>query len=89
MLETNGWLVVKPLGDGRYAAIAPMAFTYAIIVGKVGDEVGYDDRWCYKDAATAIVELHAWNGVGEPEGWHRHPRSGRRKDAEGNEYVRP
>lgn len=25
----------------------------------------------------------------EPQGWHRHPVSGRRRDAEGNEYVSP
>jgi len=54
----------------------------------MGNEMGYEDRWCYhtKEAATAAFE--AWNGEGEPDGWHRHPGTGRRRNPEtGEEWV--
>jgi hypothetical protein len=52
---------------------------------------GYDDCWDYPDAVAALAAMHAWDGQGEPEGWHRHPTSGRRRP-EGDparEYVLP
>ncbi len=69
---------VKILPDGRYAGIYSFMFTDAIIVGKL-DVLGYyDDRWCYeKGAANHFLEV--WGGVGEPNGWHRHPDTGRRR----------
>lgn len=85
LVKECGYRDVRPLGDGRYAAISPLMFTHAIIVGRIGD-LGYDDRWCYHDHASALAALDAWNGVGEPEGWHRHPASGRRRNGE-EEYV--
>lgn len=79
-LKEQGYLHVQPIVGGRYAAIQPMIFTHAIIVGQMGDETGYDDRWCYHTLKAAEVALDAWNGIGEPEGWHRHPATGRRRE---------
>jgi len=36
------------------------------------------------DAQRALA---GWDGTGEPSGWHRHPSSGRRRNAAGEEYV--
>lgn len=69
-------------GDGRYAAIYPLMFTHAIIVGKVGDRTGYDDRWCYEQDGSALAALVRWHldrFEGEPDGWHRNPKTGRRR----------
>lgn len=79
LMHENGYHNPKPLGDGRYAAIVPMQFTHAIVVGQMGDKISYDDRWCYGGQDAARKALDAWDGTGEPQGWHRHPRSGRRR----------
>lgn len=70
---------VKIFGDGRYAAVYPFLYTDAIIVGKIDDEVQYEDRWCYEKGGAASAALNDWDGTGEPAGWHRHPNSGRRR----------
>jgi hypothetical protein len=87
--KENGYTAVRLLSDGRWAALTKMTFTTAIIVGKVSDRWGYDDRWCYHDPVVALAALNAWDGTGEPLGWHRHPRSGRRVTEEGEEYFAP
>lgn len=86
-----GYLNPRPLPGGRYVAVMPLMVTHAIIVGRIGDDLSYEDRWCYHTKAAAIAAMDAWDGVGEPSGWHRHPVTGRRRDA-GNpatEYVAP
>lgn len=88
LVRECGYRDVRSLGNGRFAAISPLMFTHAIIVGKIGDRYAYDDRWCYHDHASALAALNAWDGTGEPEGWHRHPASGRRRNG-GEEYLEP
>lgn len=85
LIDACGYRDPRPLGDGRYACIAPMAFTHAILVGRIGDMAGYGDRWCYRDYSAARCALDAWDGRGEPVGWHRHPDSGRRVSVSGEE----
>lgn len=77
----------KAFEDGRYAAIYPLIYTYAIIEGRIGDKGGYDDRWCYTTREAAMKAYNEWNGVGEPSGWIRNPRTGRRRDETGKEWV--
>jgi hypothetical protein len=75
-----GYTSVKLIDNGvHYAAVAQFAYTAAIIVGEVGDETGYSDRWCYHTVGVATVFINLWDGEGEPIGWHRHPKSGRRR----------
>lgn len=78
---------VRLLPDGRWSGVSPLMFTAAIIVGKVGNFIGFDDRWCYKDIPSAKDALDAWDGVGEPKGCHRHPATGRRVASDGTEEV--
>lgn len=91
-LQGNGYEEPKPLKDkpGRWAALQQFMFTWAIIEGQFGDYHGYEDRWCYSTREKAKAAFEAWNGIGEPTGWHRHPDSGRRVNLEtGEEYVEP
>jgi hypothetical protein len=37
-----------------------------------------DEVWCYSNFSRAYLALQAWDGTGEPQGWHRHLPSGRR-----------
>jgi hypothetical protein len=60
-------------------------FTQAIITDI--DAWGYNDRWCYHSHLAAAQALEGWDGDGEPEGWHRHPKTGRRRDEDGNEWI--
>lgn len=65
-------------------------FTWALSIGQIGDKVTILDTWCYPDHAAALAALERWDphAGGEPEGWHRHPRSGRRRTA-ARDYVEP
>jgi len=85
-LKEQGYTDIRMLDIKRYAAIFRFAFTHAIIVGQIGDQCGYEDRWCYSTYDQAKAALDAWNGYGEPDGWHRHPISGRRRN-NGDEYI--
>lgn len=78
---------IRTLGDGTYTdiqikgdagicLIQRLAFTYAIRSDV--DLWGIGNRWCYKGYAKAKAAFDAWDGTGEPLGWHRHPDTGRR-----------
>lgn len=45
----------------------------------IGDYAGYADRWCYPTREAVFKALAAWDAGkgGEPEGWHKHPDTGR------------
>ena len=75
----NGYSFPKPIPNGRVAALMQFVYTCAIVTVKIGDKTGYDDRWCYHDRQAAHRALEAWDGTGEPQGWHRHPSTGRRR----------
>jgi hypothetical protein len=78
---------VKFFPDGEVAWLARFIFTSAILYGL--EPFGHRDRWCYETMADARRALDEWNGQGEPEGWHRHPATGRRyyKDSSGNRVL--
>lgn len=86
--ESNQWR--RRLRDGRIIDVSRMLFTWRISVGD-SDCVYYEDVWCYETSERAFDAAAAWDGEGEPAGWHRHPPTGRRRpggDAE-KEYVSP
>jgi hypothetical protein len=79
--EANGYTDYVELANGRDACIAKLIFTWALLADI--DRSGYGDRWCYESYEEALVALAAWEhrgGEGEPNGWHRHPDTGRRRE---------
>lgn len=84
-LHENGLRDLRRLNGNRWAGTLRFMFTHAIIVGRIGNTTGHDDRWCYSLMVDARAALAAWDGEGEPEGWHRHPGSGRRRSVTGDE----
>lgn len=82
--QKNGYLYLKLFEDGTEAVVAPLFSTAAIL--HVLNDWGYENRWCYKTVQAAKDALDAWDGTGEPEGWHRHPTTGRRRE-DGKEYI--
>lgn len=77
---------LKVFDDGRIIGIMPLLFTHAIVSDL--DMYGYADRWCYHSYTDAKKALDAWDGTGEPAGWHRHPDTGRRVNEDGTIEVR-
>jgi hypothetical protein len=82
-----GYLDLRPIDNAQWVGIVPLMYTHAIIIGRLGDMTGYENRWCYESYDNAKAALDAWDGRGEPQGWHRHPISGRRRSKDGLEYV--
>ena len=76
--SAGGFCRLLPTGD--YVAVIPFLFTYGVVTGPPEHWYSYADRWCYHRLAVAVAAATAWDGTGEPEGWHRHPRTGRRRE---------
>src|SRR5258705_12348211 len=76
--KDNGYLFYTRFANGRDACIAKFMFTFAILSDLT--EYGHGDRWCYESVWDAMEALAAWDGEGEPQGWHRHPDTGRRRE---------
>lgn len=90
--ESLGYLDAKVSDDGKQViAILRLIHTTAVVT--ITGEFGYEDRWCFYNYFGALRALTKWDGREgtEPEGWHRHPRSGRRRPGgnEALEYVNP
>lgn len=75
----------KVLGEHGVVGLHPLLFTCAILSELT--PWGYGDRWCYHTYEAAKAAYDAWDGTGEPTGWHRHPKSGRRFDENGKMEV--
>lgn len=77
-MQAQGYAAIRQIGAGHWIALHRYAFTVAIVKGRMFDRDELSDRWCYSEAATAVAAYVKWDGVtGEPEGWIKHPASGR------------
>jgi hypothetical protein len=66
------------LPDGRIAALMEInSGRWAIVAGI--HPYGHRDAWYYTSRATARAALEKWDGTADPQGWFRHPQSGRRR----------
>ena len=84
-LVAMGYTDITILPNGEFACIFKFAYTYAILFAMTA--WGYEQRWCYHSYESARQALTAWNGEGDPEGWHRHMPSGRRRNDTGAEWI--
>lgn len=75
----------KLLGECGVVGLQKFMFTWAILAEVT--PFGYGDRWCYPSYDAAKAAYDAWDGHGEPAGWHRHPASGRRVNEDGSTEV--
>lgn len=77
---------MRLLPDGRIIGVLRLLFHWTMHVDI--DYVGYNDRYCFLTYSLAKQAFLDWNGQGDPEGWHRHPTTGRRVNPETGEiYV--
>ncbi len=68
------------LDEHNYLYVARMTFGKGRLYRVYDEEI--EDQWCYETYAGAIAALTVWNPSDEspePEGWMRHPTSGRRR----------
>lgn len=72
---------LRVLPDGRAVWIQRKMFTHAITTGRADNVMSIDTHWCYETKAQALEALERWEPMAqkEPEGWFRHPESGRRR----------
>ena len=78
----QGFFILRTQGK-HYIGVMPLLFTGALIIGSTDNRRTYLDRWCYHSVEEAIAAGDAWSGdwpKTEPEGWHRHPATGRRRE---------
>lgn len=83
--KTYGATAYRELGDGRALWVYRMNYTYKLVIGHIGSPA-FDNSWCYKDLTTCLMNYVAWNPLeqAEPEGWVRHPHTGRRRFPDGD-----
>lgn len=79
----------KDFGEGVYGAVKSLLFHYTLIVGWIGEKDSYFDQFCYAKCSEALKGLREWDGRGDPRGWHRNPKTGRRRPGgdEAQEYL--
>ncbi|AXQ69838.1 hypothetical protein HOU03_gp430 [Caulobacter phage CcrSC] len=96
-LHDNGYVEFVDMGNGMWAGIKRLMFHWTMHTGEIDNEWSYVDRWCYQTRELASAALRAWAADGfdgEPQGWHKHPKTGRTREGgdpakETNEYAPP
>ena len=81
----RSYTYLRVLDDGRLCGIHRLVYHWTMHVAI--DETGYEDRYCYDTEQNATNALINWDGTNDPVGWHRHPKSGRRRNKAGEEWV--
>lgn len=86
----SGFLHTRDMGD-EWGIVGIMPFIYTVAIVAEIHEYGYVHRWCYHSYEAAQEAYNNWNGEGEPEGWHRHTPSCRRRENgdKTKEYITP
>ena len=78
--DGGGCVEIKTISGGDiWIGYSRLIFHWTLKTGIVGDYFGYEDRWCYETEDGVRNAFHAWDGTGEPTGWRRHPKTGRRR----------
>lgn len=79
---------IRALPDGRLIGTLQLLFHWTLHVDI--DWFGYADRYCFQSYDLVRAAFDGWDGTGDPVGWHRHPKSGRRRDlGTGREWISP
>jgi hypothetical protein len=75
-----GYTSWRQLPDGTILAVGEMAFNNGRLFVDI-NSYGYEDCYCYDSLELAKKSMDEYNPEvdKEPEGWKRHPYSGRRR----------
>lgn len=72
----------RVLDDGRGLDVYPLLWGRARMLVTLADEIETDfadDAWEFDSIVRALDAQASWDGTGEPAGWDRHPKTGRRR----------
>lgn len=75
-------IVPEKDGEDRYFVIHRLMYHWTVQVYHYPMWEFYDNRWCFATKEMAVNAVAEWATrafEGEPEGWHRHPPTGRRR----------
>lgn len=73
------YVSMRELPDGRVCGVLRLLYHWTLHVDV--HAYGYEDRYCFETREGAEKAMREWDGMGDPgTGWHRHPKSGRRRD---------
>jgi hypothetical protein len=75
---SQGYAYARVLLDGRLVCVEPL-FAHQALLALTTPGLALQDGWIYASLEEALAAARAWDGREEPSGWHRHPRSGRRR----------
>lgn len=80
-LARMGYHYARIFEDGEIWAVAPFSSSNGRLFVDLTDS-GYADFYCFcsYDAALAALKDFDTHSMTEPVGWHRHGRSGRRRE---------
>jgi hypothetical protein len=71
-------IVRRVLDDGRIVELWRTVFNLRITITlPENDGMCWNDAWCFRDIGAAFTAALSWDGEGEPDGWIKHPPSGR------------
>lgn len=77
------YLWVRPLMDETRRAVYLLPMLHGNLRLAIGDlgSFEFEDVWCYQadQSDAAWTAALGWDGEAEPEGWYRHPKTGRRR----------
>jgi len=75
----NGYIAYADAGAGVWAFVCKMLWNHRVVLGTTEAVL---DAWCYEDLPSALNALQAWDPActSEPEGWKKHPSSGRYRE---------
>lgn len=79
--EKHWWLHRRVLDDGRVVFLMQMLGQNLRLAVSPDEQAQWftDQIYCYHDHDAAWRAALGWNGQGDPEGWYKHPPSGRRR----------
>lgn len=75
--QRRWWLHERELPNGHVLYLEPMLpghLSLCLVFDKWNLE-----RWCFHDHDAGWRAVLGWNGKGDPDGWYRHPATGRRR----------
>lgn len=80
-LRSFGYIAWRLLDCGSWVGVLPMTFGKGRLCIDL-DYFGYADGYCYSSVKGAIEAMNTLDPQleREPEGWMRHPSSGRRRE---------
>lgn len=80
-MNEMGYSHWRLLDDGNLLAVSEMLFSNGRLFVGV-NRYGYEDCYCYDNVEKAIESMNNFDPAHdiEPDGWKRHPYSGRRRE---------